>query len=551
MAAETPSGKTPTGRDRCIADLVAEIATRRLSGDPISNAEVMNSHPELLPELEEQLRALGRVEAGRRHAEVDPMETTRFDHDENADGSSSTGPATSISIPGYRVLGEVHRGGQGIVYLAIQTSTKRKVAIKVMKEGPFAEAIDRARFDREVQILGSLNHPNIVTIHDSGATADCLFFVMNYISGRPLDEHAQHTKPSIKEALQLFAVICKAVNAAHLRGILHRDLKPSNIRVDAEGRPYILDFGLARSAGGSDASMMTMTGEFVGSMPWASPEQAEGIPGKIDVRTDVYSLGVILYYLLTDRFPYEVVGNIRDVLDNILRAEPVKPSTLRRDIDNEVETIVLKCLNKERERRYQSAGELARDVEHYLVNEPIEAKRDSTMYLLRKHLRRYRVPLAVAAGFVLLLIVSSVVAWTLYVGSQNNLRDSYLAQARAGRPTGRPGHRLDSLDALAKAAAIRPSIELRNEAIAALALPDLRVVKRIDTGFASAPNGAEAIGVTVAAPTKRSRAAVVCRGNQIEVRTQSCRCSLLRRRRSFRKYQMTRTIGGPKMIARA
>src|SRR6185295_15640548 len=161
------------------------------------------------------------------------------------------------------------------------------------------------------------------------------------------------------------------------------------------GEPHVLDFGLAKIAtgevtsdngdgGSSQMRMMSMTGQFIGSLPWASPEQAEGVPGKVDLRTDVYSLGVILYQMLTGgRFPYEVVGNMRDVMDNILRAEPARPSTIRRQINDEVETIVLKCLSKERDRRYQSAGELARDIHRYLSGEPIEAKRASGWYVSR------------------------------------------------------------------------------------------------------------------------------------------------------------------------
>src|SRR4029079_10079841 len=264
---------------------------------------------------------------------------------------------------------EIHRGGQGVVYQAIQKNTKRKVAIKVMREGPFAGAKDKVRFEREVQILGSLNHPHIVAIHDSGLAAGNFYFVMDYISGQPLDLYMSSGKRSIDETLRLFIKIGQAVTAAHLRGIIHRDLKPRNIRIDQNGEPHILDFGLAEIAtaevmGESRPQVMTIPGQFVGSLPWASPEQAEGTPDKIDVRTDVYSLGVVLYEMLTGKFPYEVVGNMRDVLDNILRAEPARPSTVRRQINDEVETIVLKCLAKDRDRRYQSARELARDIDH-------------------------------------------------------------------------------------------------------------------------------------------------------------------------------------------
>jgi serine/threonine protein kinase/WD40 repeat protein len=479
-------------RSRKINDLVADVAARRLAGEQLTDGQVIEAHPEFMPELAERLRSLARVEAGREDAEA-PAATESVLMD--AAGRLPPDAPARDSIPGYDLLGELHRGGQGVVYRAIQQSTKRRVAIKVMKEGPFAGPADRARFEREVQLLGALDHPNIATIHDSGSAAGCPYFVMNHISGRPLDEYVQNLKTAkcktsktrknqdaiIDELLRLFVKVCHAVNAAHLRGIIHRDLKPSNIRVDDKGEPYILDFGLARSAAESEA--WTMTGQFLGSLPWASPEQAEGDPAKIDLRTDVYSLGVNLYYVLTGTFPYNVIGNMRDVIDNIMRTEPVRPGSIEPWIDDEIETIVLKCLSKERDRRYQTAGELARDIEHYLEGEPIEAKRASTLYLLRKQMRRYRVRLVVAAGFLLMIVLSSVVAWTLYLRSQNNLWESYLAQARLNRTSGRAGQGVQTLEILAKAAAIRPSLELRNEAIAAMALPDLTVVKQWTARF--------------------------------------------------------------------
>ncbi len=326
------------------------------------------------------------------------------------------------SFPGYELVREIHRGGQGAVYLAIQKTTKRKVAIKVMHGGPHVGSSGRARFEREVQILGQMNHPNIVRILDSGTTPDGgFFYVMDYVSGRTLDEHVAAAKPTIQEVLRLFVKICDGANAAHLKGVIHRDLKPANVRVDARGEPVIVDFGLAKIAVPdvtveSRPQLMSITGQFIGSLPWASPEQAEGNPSMIDVRTDVYSLGVMLYQMLTGRFPYDVVGNMRDVLDNILRATPARPSTVRRQINDEVETIVLKCLSKERERRYQSAGEIGRDIGHYLAGEPIEAKRDSGWYVISKTLGRYRPQVAVAAAFVVLLIAwgaTASIQWRL------------------------------------------------------------------------------------------------------------------------------------------
>ena len=338
------------------------------------------------------------------------------------------------AFPGYDIVREIHRGGQGVVYQAVQLSTRRHVALKVMHSGPFMGSSGRARFEREVQVLGQLDHPNIVRIHDSGVTKDgSCFYVMDYISGKPLDRLMNEGQLPVREALRLFAKICEAVNAAHLKGVIHRDLKPSNIRIDKHGEPIVVDFGLAKLAVpdlDTDGSgrMMSMTGQFIGSLPWASPEQADGSPTNIDVRTDVYSLGVILYQLLTNRFPYEVLGNMRDVLDNILRTEPARPSTIRRKINDEVETIVLKALAKQRDRRYQSAGELGRDVHRFLDGQPIEAKRDSGWYVITKTLKRYRGPVAIGIGSLAALIVFAIVISVLY-------KDAKAARAVAEQKT--------------------------------------------------------------------------------------------------------------------
>ncbi|HEY3244917.1 MAG TPA: serine/threonine-protein kinase [Phycisphaerae bacterium] len=338
-------------------------------------------------------------------------------------GGTRRGRTAEIALPadlvsGYVLQRELHRGGQGIVYLALQQSTGRSVALKVLRESAFSGPLERGRFEREVQVLAKLRHPNIVTIHDCGTAGANPYLVMDYIEGWPLDAYIQNFEKSknrkieIKELLELFTTICDAVNAAHLRGVIHRDLKPSNIRVDRAGVPHILDFGLAKlavanepHAADEDTPPMTVTGQFVGSLPWAAPEQVEGEPDSVDTRTDVYALGVILYQLLTGRFPYPVAGRMRLVMAHILESQPADPRSHRRQIDDELATLVLKCLTKERERRYQTAGELGRDIVRYLAGEPIEAKRDSGWYMLKKSLRRYRLPVGMAAGIVLLLAV--------------------------------------------------------------------------------------------------------------------------------------------------
>lgn len=324
-----------------------------------------------------------------------------------AGGSSDTGsmaPPPPDGFPGYRVIGEIHRGGQGVVYQALQESTQRHVAIKVLRDSHLLTAGDIARFEQEVRVLARLRHANIVRIFDSSSVGGRFFYVMDYISGRPLDAYVRENLiglASIRALVQLFVKICDAVNAAHLRGIIHRDLKPGNIRVDDDGEPFVLDFGLSKLVG-NENSDVTLSGQFVGSIPWASPEQAAGRTDDIDVRTDVYSLGVLLYQLLTCEFPYSMEGGPHQVLATITTAEPVTPRSRIAGLPIDLETIILKCLQKPRDRRYQNAGELARDLRRFLSGEPIEARRDSYAYVLARQLKRYRL---VAFGSVAFLLV--------------------------------------------------------------------------------------------------------------------------------------------------
>lgn len=364
-----------------------------------------------------------RRQTARSRKPLDPNATAGLQSDSTDPGRRTRLPPDRFA--NYELIGEIHRGGQGVVYEAMQVSTRRRVAIKVLREGPFAGAADRVRFEREIQVLAGLRHSNIVTIHDSGTNAGFFYFVMDHIPGRHLDEYVRDVelttgrKLDIDACLRLFKKICDAVNAAHLRGVIHRDLKPSNIRVDADAEPHILDFGLAKLTAFDDnsdtqAPAQTITGQFVGSLPWASPEQSEGRTDEMDVRTDVYSLGVLLFQMLTGEFPYPVIGNMRTVVDNISNAVPKAPASLRRDIDGELETIVLKCLSKEPARRYQSAGELARDIDRYLRGEAIDAKRDSTTYLIGKHIRRHKVPFSLTVALMFSILGSSIWLGVLY-----------------------------------------------------------------------------------------------------------------------------------------
>ncbi len=325
-------------------------------------------------------------------------------------------PRGTPEIPGYDNLRELARGGQGVVYTATQRSTRRAVAIKVLLDGAISSGAARRRFEREIDLVAGLRHPNIVSVYDSGVTEDGrLYLVMELVEGVPLDQAMRAGDGGmlpIREQIGVFAEACDAVHYAHQRGVIHRDLKPSNIRVDRAGHPKVLDFGLAKAAGLESAltvapggpSVLSVSGQFVGSLPWASPEQAGGNPDLIDLRSDVYALGVMLYQVLTGEFPYDVSGSLRTTLDHIAGSPPRPARALRRGVDDELETILGKALAKEASRRYQSAGDLAIDLRHYLRGEPIAAKRDSAWYTLRKTLRRYRL-LAGASGIALVAIL--------------------------------------------------------------------------------------------------------------------------------------------------
>ncbi|RJP37168.1 MAG: serine/threonine protein kinase [Phycisphaerales bacterium] len=326
-----------------------------------------------------------------------------------------TSPLPGGGFPEYTIVKELGRGGQGSVYQAVHEPTKRSVAIKVLLEGPHASPSARRRFEREIELVAQLKHPNIVPILESGTTqTGHPYLIMEFLRGKTLLDHITTTRATTDAVLSVFLQICEAVHYAHRRGIIHRDLKPANILIQlparsADGRdrvglpvPRVLDFGLAKAIGGDgDTSLgVTVTGQFLGSLPWASPEQVGGDPADVDIRTDIYSLGVVLYQALTLRFPYAVDGSLHSVIDNILTAEPVCPSSVVPGFDRDLEEIVLKCLQKDRENRYETVLDLSRDIRSLLAHKPISARQDDEWYVLRKTIRRQAAPAATAIALL-------------------------------------------------------------------------------------------------------------------------------------------------------
>ncbi len=346
---------------------------------------------------------------------------------------AALGPEGSPRIPGYQTLGVLSAGAQGVVYRARQESTSRTVAIKTLIAGDAATARQRIRAEREAEIAARLRHANIVTVFESRTLADGrIAVVMEFVDGVPLDAwKPPGASPAERRLamLRVFIDVCRAIHHAHLNGVIHRDLKPDNILVTADGRPVVLDFGIAAAPG----IRTTQTGEFAGTPAYASPEQVSGRPDDVDGLTDVYSLGVILYRLLCGAMPYELGGSLFDIARTISEAEPVPPRRHDPAIPADLEAIVLRALAKEKERRYQSAASFARDIERYLAGAPVEARSGSGWYLLRKAVLVNRNRLALAAAALLVLMAAGIaVAWSVNNAAASARRAAFEKdQARA------------------------------------------------------------------------------------------------------------------------
>ncbi|MFC1634416.1 tetratricopeptide repeat protein [Planctomycetota bacterium] len=358
----------------------------------------------------------------------------------------------------YKLLSVLGEGGMGIVYLAEQQEPiRRKVALKVIKPGMDSKRV-MARFEAERQALALLDHPNIAHVYDAGTTeAGRPFFVMEYVKGLSITEHCDHHKLTIEERLRLFQQVCQAVQHAHQKGIIHRDIKPSNILVCMEGDravPKIIDFGVAKALAQplTERTLATEDSQLLGTPEYMSPEQADMATEDIDTRSDIYSLGVLLYVLLTGVLPFDSdtlrTGGIEHIRQIIRETDPKTPSTrlaklgdearklaenrrtkihtLARYLKKELEWIPLKAMRKDRAERYRSASELADDIENYLNGEPLIAGPSGTVYKLKKFVRRNRLLVGSIAALLVVLIAGVVVSSVFAVGQARALAENQL-----------------------------------------------------------------------------------------------------------------------------
>jgi len=382
----------------------------------------------LKPEQLSRLLSVGAKQADSTPAEKQckpDREATPPSDNQNTLGEDVSVSPSVPQIENYEILGKLGEAGQGQIWRALQISTNRQVALKVPRTGLISSDKILLRFEREVELAAGLQHPNIARIYDSGIHRGVYYYAMELIEGVHLDDYVKRHELDDCQRLKLIQTICQAIQHAHQKGVIHRDLKPSNIIVSEEGRPYIVDFGLAKNVLRDDSNLtVSVDGETAGTPAYMSPEQAAGAVDKLDTRTDVYSLGVILFTLLTGESPHDLSGSRHDVMHRIIHQEVKRPHKINPKIDKELELLLLKALDNDPDRRYDSAGMLAQDIDYYLNGYPLQAVPPSATCQVRKFVRKNRMLTVGIAAMVVVLLSGVVVSTSFAIKAERQTKIS-------------------------------------------------------------------------------------------------------------------------------
>ena len=354
-------------REEALAVLVSKLIDRMQRKESVDFDSVCREHPDLADELREVWGALVVTDA-----------VAAASRTQSSDAAKPTERMGSFRVPGlpyqlgdYELIEEIGRGGMGVVYRAQQTSLNRVVAIKMIEENRTASVENRQRFLAEAEASARLEHPGIVTVYEVNEIEGHPYFSMQLVNGKTLSDRLREGPLSQREAARIMAEVCRAIAFAHEHGVLHRDLKPSNILLDRQQRPLVSDFGLAKFTGSADD--LTRTGAVIGTPSYMSPEQASGRSSLVGPASDIYSLGSVLYHLLTGRPPFLAESPMELVL-KILEDEPPPPRLLEPRIDRDLEMIVTRSIQKPPDLRYVTATEMAEDLESFLRDEPVRAR---------------------------------------------------------------------------------------------------------------------------------------------------------------------------------
>jgi WD40 repeat protein/tRNA A-37 threonylcarbamoyl transferase component Bud32 len=418
-----------SAREERVNRVIADYLEAQRVGQAPDSAELLAQHPDLAAELASffaDREQFERLAEPLRPADKGVAEAPTL----APGGTAPPSPGTTVRYFGdYELLQEIARGGMGVVYKAQQKSLNRVVALKMILSGQLASAADVQRFRTEAEAAANLDHPNIVPIYEVGEHEGQQYFSMKLVEGGSLAEHLPRFAKEPKAAARLLATVARAVHYAHQRGILHRDLKPGNILLDGQDQPHVTDFGLAKRVEGE--SNLTQSGAIVGTPSYMPPEQATGKKGVISTAADVYSLGAILYELLTRRPPFRAETPL-DTLLQVLEQEPERPRTINPGVDRDLETICLKCLQKESERRYASAEALAQDLDRWCAGEPITARPVGRAERLWRWCRRNPAVAALSCLAVLSMVAGTTVStlFALQVAEEARQAEGHARDAR-------------------------------------------------------------------------------------------------------------------------